>query len=126
MLRNNKHLAGKFIAVSVISLSFFCLYSRQYTDDSLDIATYTYVWNTTQGHPFHVDKSVLSSIGFPLTEFVRLDRSILENFVFVTASNQHFARVCVEGIAVLQRYFPRKKIIFYDLGLSAESVTLVS
>ena len=121
-----RHFVVKIISLSVSSLFFFCLYSRQYPDDSFDIAPYTYVWYTTQGNPFHVDKSVLLSIGFPLTEFVRLDEAILENFFFVMAANQRFASRSMEALAMLQRHFPKKKTIFFDLGLSTESVILVS
>ena len=95
---------------------------KVFTDTNL---TYYYEWNNRRGLPFHPKKMALSAIGFPLTNYVRLSDSILEDFVFVTAANTHYAKPAVENIANIQEYFPRKKIIFYDIGLNPAEIAEV-
>ena len=81
----------------------------------LDFLLY-YEWNNTKGEPFHPQMLALNSIGFPLTNFVTVNESILNEFVFVTAANNAYLKPVLDGIATIQKHFP-KKIIFYDIGL---------
>ena len=79
--------------------------------------SYQYHWNGKQGKEFHPNHTALDTLGFPLTEFITLDKELLEDFVFVTASNRTYALAAREGIATIQTHFPSRNIIFYDIGL---------
>ena len=90
-----------------------------------DTVTYVYRWNNKKGHPFHPKISALSAVGFPFKNFVTITKSTLKDFVFVTAANWAYIKPALEGITIIQKLFPRKKIIFYDLGLDLSSLSQV-
>ena len=87
--------------------------------------TYYYEWNNKKGKPFHPKTLSLDSIGFPLSNFVTITDSILNEFVFVTAANKNYFKPALEGVANIQKHFPRKTIIFYDIGLFPEQIAQV-
>ena len=111
-----------------LDLSNFSLIGKvseaQRSDNRIPVS-YQYKWSHNSGLPFQVEKQHLQSLGFPISDFVNLSDSTLEDFVFVTAANEDFVENSIEGIATIQQYFPHRKIIFYDLGMKEESIQKV-
>ena len=135
MITLRTHLMILFGIVSVFLVTVFVLVNREqdYVNTAQRVIqkgysnkiTYVYKWKNKKGFPFYPDVSALSAVGFPLTDFVTLAESTLKDFVFVTAANGLFLKPSLEGIATIQRLFPRKKIIFYDLGLDPSHISQV-
>ena len=73
---------------------------------------------TLVGRPFQVDAEVLTSIGFPMKSFVTLNAENVQYFVFVTAASAEYYERLLTLISTIQRQFPDKDILVYDLGLS--------
>jgi hypothetical protein len=48
---------------------------------------------------------------------VTLSRTMLDDFVFVTAASDIFFKRSIFLIARIQQFFPKKVVIYYDLGL---------
>jgi len=71
--------------------------------------------STKRGSSFDFSTADLASFGIPLTNFVPLDRSALNRFVFVTAASGGFFYIAMDAIGNVQRHFPNQSIYFYDL-----------
>jgi hypothetical protein len=57
---------------------------------------------------------------------VTLNRTMLDDFVFVTAASDKYFDTSLDTIGRIQRYFPNKTIIYYDLGLTISQIFQVS
>jgi hypothetical protein len=59
---------------------------------------------------------------------VTLTRAMLDDFVFVTAASNGYGyfQASLDTIGRIQRHFPNKTIIYYDLGLKTSQIELVS
>ena len=104
-------------------------HSKEHATDkkvnNIKTLTYYYEWNNKTGKPFHPETLALDSIGFPLTNFVSITDTILHEFIFVTAVNTLYFQPALEGIANIQKHFPEKNIIFYDIGLIPKQIAQV-
>ena len=77
-----------------------------------------YTDNTTR---FQISDGLLKTIDFPLKRYVTLDNDTITRFVFVTAASNSFMAGVIDGIASVQKYYPGRSIVFYDLGLTARN-----
>ena len=60
------------------------------------------------------DPVELSRLGFPLEKFPQ--NNAVRQFVFVTASDDHYFHVAMDAIARIQMFFPNHTTYFYDLS----------
>ena len=61
----------------------------------------------------------------PRDSFHPLSSDKMGDFVFVTAaSSNHFNEV-IDSIAAIQTLMPKKKVIFFDLGLTPDQIAKV-
>lgn len=69
---------------------------------------------------------MLQRLGIPPKTFVNLTKATVKKFAFVTAaSNNHFMES--QGVIErIQKYYPERDIIYFDLGLSNSSRDKVS
>lgn len=70
---------------------------------------------TKHGNSFNFSAASLASFGIPLTNFVPLERSAINRFVFVTAASGGFLHIAMDAIGNVQRHLPNQSIYFYDL-----------
>jgi hypothetical protein len=73
--------------------------------------------------PTHVRRYITP---LAISAAVTLSRAMLDDFVFVTAANTKYFDTALDTIVRIQRHFPNKTIIYYDLGLTITQVEQVS
>ena len=61
----------------------------------------------------------------PRHSFHSLSPDKMDDFVFVTAASSNHFREEVDSIASIQTLMPKKKIIFFDIGLTPDEITKV-
>ncbi len=69
-------------------------------------------------YTFRVNRSLLQFLGIPPKEFANVSNESAKGFVFVTASSRNHFLESKDLIAGIQRFYPHKAIIYYNLGLS--------
>ncbi len=72
------------------------------------------------GQQLNLSQSVLKLLHLPPKRFKILTRENVKDFVFVTADSKGHFKESIDGIASLQKYFPDRRIIYYDIGLSSD------
>ena len=71
------------------------------------------------GSQFAIPGDTLGRLGLPAEVFANLADDFLEEFVFVTAASANHYKESIDAIATVQKYFPGRKIYYYDLGLKS-------
>ena len=72
---------------------------------------------TRLGHPFNITREQFSALRLPPTKFKILDEVSVKHFVFVTACSDHHFNESIDAVASVQKHFPDRHIIYYDIGL---------
>jgi hypothetical protein len=57
---------------------------------------------------------------------ITLSQTMLDDFVFVTAASNDYFDTSLDMVSRIQRHFPNKTIIYYDLGLTTSHIFQVS
>jgi hypothetical protein len=82
--------------------------------------------NNVDNHAsFNFSQTYLRNIGFPITRFSSIDENNCKQFVFLTAASDDHFNECLDAIALVQRYFPQHKLVFYDLSIRISSSRFV-
>jgi len=68
---------------------------------------------------FNVSRTLLATLGFPLKQFSAITADNIDEFVFVTAASDNHFDECLDAITLVQLYFPRHTIYFYDLSINS-------
>ena len=71
------------------------------------------------GSEFNIPGETMQRLGLPTQVFANLTGDFLEEFVFVTAASANHYKESIDAIATVQKYFPGRKIYYYDLGLKS-------
>ena len=72
-------------------------------------------------------RTYLSSLGLPPTSYIKDFNDVpVENLVFLTATSWNHYKESLAGVASVLEYFPKNKIMYYDLGLKKEQANEVS
>ena len=75
--------------------------------------------------PFNVSDRVRRTFMPPSGSYHTLSSDTMADFVFVTAaSSNHFAET-VDAISSIQTIMPKKKIMYFDIGLKAKQIAEV-
>ena len=84
---------------------------------------------TPPSHPkynfslFSINEDLLEKIGLQQFRYVTLNEMTVKQFVFVTAADGVYLHKSIEAMATVQKYYPGRKIIFYDLDKYNEKVS---
>ena len=76
------------------------------------------------GKPLIISKDVLNYMGFPLTNFINLTKHTSDSleddeFIFFTGADENYSRRLTNLINNIQKFFPKNKIIVYDMGMKS-------
>ena len=77
------------------------------------------------GSQFVIPGDIMGRMGLPIKEFVNLTGDFLQEFVFVTAASANHYSQSIDAVASVQKYFPGRKIYYYDLGVDAKQLNEV-
>ena len=72
-----------------------------------------------------VDEALTRHLFHRNIHFIELTNYTVEDFVIVTASNAKYYKPSLDTVATVQKHFPKKMIIYYDLGLHPEQAKQV-
>ena len=90
------------------------------TDQLLSMTTYR------NGSSFSIPSKTIRRLGLPPLTFANLTGDFLQQYVFVTASSKNHYHESIDAVASVQKYFPGRKIYYYDIGLNADQRNNVS
>ena len=96
-------------------------YTEKLGNDVTAEEEYRYRFARSRGKRFHPGEWSRHHLGFPLQSFESLGTLQWDDFVFLTAASDSFLTGLMFMLQSVQKYFPKKKVIVYDLGLSSES-----
>lgn len=72
-----------------------------------------------KGKPFKIPQTdFMKTYLAPPSSFIELTNDSVRNFVFVTGASSNHFNESIDALIRAQRYFPKKKIFYYDLGLN--------
>lgn len=71
--------------------------------------------NSEVGEVLETAKSYREFLDMPLRSVIELTPDNVEDFIFVTASDNKYFHPAMDAIGNVQRFFPNRTIIFYDL-----------
>ena len=80
---------------------------------------------STGSIPFNATDEERSTFMPPRDSFHSLSPDKMDDFVFVTAASSNHFEEEMDAIASIQTLMPKKKIIFFDIGLKADEITKV-
>ena len=87
---------------------------------------FQYKFSLSKGKAFQPDVLSKAYLGFPQNDFVSAKSAQeLDDFVFLTAASEWFVSGLHQAVESIVKFFPSKKIIVYDLGLSLNSIRKV-
>ena len=75
--------------------------------------------------PFNATDEERSTFIPPTDSFHTLSPDKMDDFVFVTAASSNHFKEQLDNIASIQTHMPQRKIIFFDIGLTADEIAQV-
>ena len=80
---------------------------------------------STESIPFKATDEERSTFMPPRDSFHSLSPDKMDDFVFVTAASSNHFNEEMDAIASIQTLMPKKKVIFFDIGLTPDQIAKV-
>ncbi|ELU07489.1 hypothetical protein CAPTEDRAFT_204101 [Capitella teleta] len=74
----------------------------------------------TNSYPLETDESLMDMFRFPWNFVKNVNRNNVDHFVFAMACSENHYNESRDAIASTQKFFPDRRILFYDWGLNPE------
>ena len=77
------------------------------------------------GKYFDIRGEQVKKLHFPMKDFFRLSKNNIHDFIFVTAANSIYFNALELLITNIQKYFPDKRILVFDIGLKRRQASYI-